>query len=447
MELSALGIPLEPLRYIWLIAFIVYIGLCIVPAITHPATISTEKAKELYIARYGSPVNNAMRYAERRSLEGNPLPKHKLRSNLTRARKEIDSVYGISSIEAWFHVLMYVWACLVARSIFRLYTDIAHNGILLPALLLPFYMVFVGARSGRRTWRKARSIDTDDVTAGLPQIYSAALMRLNIFAVPNGAHPQAKPVRAKNDFYVETHFVLVVALIVFFYSLVGWTILGVRPMPIGGASITLAIVATVTAVTRWVHMRRYLLFNPDSFYIGRLFLPAKKYSYPDIVEFCVFPKNPEQIKPTFYEPSQWQIEIKVPSKIPPNLAKRMPWLRRHIVAVHDERVVCLTSQVAFYLEQERWADLRSPADREKLAEYFTNGNIVCTSLGYKPVSEKPHVASACYEKTSESELLLADHFIRFFFARGAQLGKIHLDSHYIEDLCRPIMIALIFRAS
>lgn len=388
MELSALGIPLEPVRYIWLIAFIVYIGLCIVPAITHPATISREKAKELYIARYGSPVNNAMRYAERRSLEGNPLPKHKLRSNLTRARKEIDSILGISSIEAWFHVLMYVWACLVARSIFRLYTDIAHNGILLPALLLPFYMVFVGARSGRRTWRKARSIDTDDITAGLPQIYSAALMRLNVFAAPKEAHPQAKPVRAKNDFYVETHFVLVLALIVFFYSLVGWTVLGVQPMPVGGASITLAIVTTVTAVTRWVHMRRFLLFNPDSFYVGRLFLPAKKYSYPDIEEFCVFPKNPEQIKPTFYEPSQWQIEIKVPSRIPPNLAKRMPWLRRHIVAVHDERVVCLTSQVAFYLEQERWADLRSPADREKLAEYFTNGNVVCTSLGYKPVSEE-----------------------------------------------------------
>ena len=360
MELSALGIPLEPVRYIWLIAFIVYIGLCIVPAITHPATISTEKAKELYIARYGSPVNNAMRYAERRSLEGNPLPKHKLRSNLTRARKEIDSIFGVSSIEAWFHVLMYVWACLVARSIFRLYTDIAHNGILLPALLLPFYMVFVGARSGRRTWRKARSIDTDDITAGLPQIYSAALMRLNVFAAPKEAHPQAKPVRAKNDFYVETHFVLVLALIVFFYSLVGWTVLGVQPMPIGGASITLAIVTTVTAVTRWFHMRRYLLFNPDSFYVGRLFLPAKKYSYPDIEEFCVFPKNPEQIKSTFYEPSQWQIEIKVPSRIPPNLAKRMPWLRRHIVAVHDERVVCLTSHVAFYLEQERWADLHSP---------------------------------------------------------------------------------------
>lgn len=388
MELSALGISLEPLRYIWLIAFLLYLVVCVAVDIAYSSTMSKEEARRLHVFYKGSPVDKAMRYAERRSLEGNPLPKHKLRSNLTRARKEIDSVYGISSIEAWFHVLMYVWACLVARSIFRLYTDIAHNGILLPALLLPFYMVFVGARSGRRTWRKARSIDTDDMTAGLPQIYSAALMRLNLFAVPNGAHPQAKPVRAKNDFYVETHFVLVVALIVFFYSLVGWTVLGVQPMPIGGASITLAIVTTVTAVTRWVYMRRYLLFNPDSFYIGRLFLPAKKYRYPDIVEFCVFPKNPEQIKPTFYEPSQWQIEIKVPSFIPPNLAKRMPWLRRHIVAVHDERVVGLTSQVAFYLEQERWADLRSPADREKLAEYFTNGNVVCTSLGYKPVSEE-----------------------------------------------------------
>ena len=388
MELSALGIPLEPVRYIWLIAFLLYLVVCVAVDIAYSSTMSKEEARRLHVFYKGSPVDKAMRYAERRSLDGDPLPKHKLRSNLTRARKELDSISGVSKFEAWMHAVMYVWACIIARSIFLLYKDIARDGILLPALLLPFYMVFVGARSGRRTWRKARSIDTDDITAGLPQIYSAALMRLNVFAAPKEAHPQTKPVRAKNDFYVETHFVLVLALIVFFYSLVGWTVLGVQPMPIGGASITLAIVTTVTAVTRWFHMRRYLLFNPDSFYVGRLFLPAKKYSYPDIEEFCVFPKNPEQIKPTFYEPSQWQIEIKVPSKIPPNLAKRMPWLRRHIVAVHDERVVCLTSQVAFCLAQERWADLRSPADREKLAEYFTNGNIVCTSLGYKPVSEE-----------------------------------------------------------
>lgn len=392
MELSALGIPLEPVRYIWLIAFIVYIGLCVVPAITHPATIGTEKAKELYIARYGSPVNNAMRYAERRSLEGNPLPKHKLRSNLTRARKEIDSIYGVSSIEAWFHVLMYVWACLVARSIFRLYTDIAHNGILLPALVLPFYMVYLGACWSRFIWRSSRYFNLDNHTAGMPQVLSEMLNRIDAFFAPQDAHPQAKPVRSTPRLHlglcVTVVVALVLAIVVFLYSLVGWTILYTPPMPIGGASIMLAVTAAAALALRWHYLKVYLLFNPDSFYVGRLFLPAKKYSYPDIEEFCVFPKNPEQIKPTFYEPSQWQIEIKVPSKIPPNLAQRMPWLRRHIVAVHDERVVCLTSQVAFYLEQERWADLRSPADREKLAEYFINGNVVCTSLGYKPVSEE-----------------------------------------------------------
>ena len=397
MELSAFGIPLEPVRYIWLIAFIVYIGLCIVPAITHPATITTEKAKELYIARYGSPVNNAMRYAERRSLEGNPLPKHKLRSNLTRARKEIDSIFGVSSIEAWFHVLMYVWACLVARSIFLLYKDIARDGILLPALILPFYMVYLGACWSRFIWRSSRYFNLDNHTTGMPRVLGEILNRIDAFFVPQDAHPQAKPVRSTPRLYlglcVTVVVALVLALIVFLYSLVGWTILYTPPMPIGGASILLAVTASAALALRWHYLKVYLLFNPDSFYVGRLFLPAKKYSYPDIEEFCVFPKNPEQIKPTFYEPSQWQIEIKVPSFIPPNLAKRMPWLRRHIVAVHDERVVCLTSQVAFYLEQERWADLRSPADREKLAEYFTNGNIVCTSLGYKPVSEEPEEQS------------------------------------------------------
>lgn len=214
-------------------------------------------------------------------------------------------------------------------------------------------------------------------------------MELSASAPLEEIPPRARRVWKRNQFYFETHFVLFLAFCVFFYALVGWTILGVRPMSRRDASIMLGLVAAITFATRWYCKRRYLLFNPDSFYIGRLFLPAKKYRYPDIEEFCVFPKNPKQIKSTFYEPSQWQIEIKVPSRIPPNLAQHIPWLRRHIVAVHDERVVCLTSQVAFYLEQERWADLHSPADREKLAEYFTNGNIVCTSLGYKPVSEEP----------------------------------------------------------
>lgn len=290
------------------------------------------------------------------------------------------------------HAVMYVWACFVARSIFLLYKDIARDGILLPALVLPFYMVYLGACWSRFIWRSSRYFNLDNHTAGMPRVLGEMLNRIDAFFTPQDAHPQAKPVRRTPRLYlglcVTVVVALVLAIIVFLYSLVGLEILYTLPMPIGGASIMLAVTASAALVLRWHYLKVYLLFNPDSFYVGRLFLPAKKYRYPDIEEFCVFPKNPEQIKPTFYEPSQWQIEIKVPSRIPPNLAQRMPWLRRHIVAVHDERVVCLTSQVAFYLEQERWADLRSPADREKLAEYFTNGNIVCTSLGYKPVSEE-----------------------------------------------------------
>ncbi len=388
MDLAALGLPMEQVRNVWLVAFFIYLACCLLVEVAYPTLIGASRAREVYTSVMGSPVEDVKEAITELADAGTHLTPEQEEAAFRRAEAQLESIKGSNIIMDFGHILVYGWACVIVYSTFVLYWDMAYDGILIPGLLLPFLMVYWAARWGRRTWRKARSIDTDDTTAGLPQIYSAALMRLNLFAVPNGAHPQAKPVRAKNDFYVETHFVLVLALIVFFYSLVGWTVLGVQPMPIGGASITLAIVTTVTVVTRWVYMRRYLLFNPDSFYIGRLFLPAKKYRYTDIVEFCVFPKNPEQIKPTFYEPSQWQIEIKVPSKIPPNLAKRIPWLRRHIVAVHDERVVCLTSQVAFYLEQERWADLRSPADREKLAEYFTNGNIVCTSLGYKPVSEE-----------------------------------------------------------
>ena len=392
MELSALGIPLEPLRYIWLIAFLLYLVVCVAVDIAYSSTMSKEEARRLHVFYKGSPVDKAMRYAERRSLDGDPLPKHKLRSNLTRARKELDSISGVSKFEAWMHAVMYVWACVIARSIFLLYKDIARDGILLPALVLPFYMVYLGACWSRFIWRSSRYFNLDNHTAGMPRVLGEMLNRIDAFFAPQDAHPQAKPVRSTPRLYlglcVTVVVALVLAIVVFLYSLVGWTILYTPPMPIGGASIMLAVTAAAALALRWHYLKVYLLFDPDSFYVGRLFLPAKKYSYPDVEEFCVFPKNPEQIKPTFYEPSQWQIEIKVPSKIPPNLAKRMPWLRRHIVAVHDERVVCLTSQVAFYLEQERWADLRSPADREKLAEYFTNGNVVCTSLGYKPASKE-----------------------------------------------------------
>ena len=202
MELSALGIPLEPLRYIWLIAFLLYLVVCVAVDIAYSSTMSKEEARRLHVFYKGSPVDKAMRYAERRSLDGDPLPKHKLRSNLTRARKELDSISGVSKFEAGMHAVMYVWACVIARSIFLLYKDIARDGILLPALVLPFYMVYLGACWSRFIWRSSRYFNLDNHTAGMPQVLGEMLNRIDAFFAPQDAHPQAKPVRSTSRIYL-----------------------------------------------------------------------------------------------------------------------------------------------------------------------------------------------------------------------------------------------------
>ena len=49
MDLSALGLPMEQLRDVWLIAFMVYVGLCLLVDIAYPVPIKKEKAAELYL--------------------------------------------------------------------------------------------------------------------------------------------------------------------------------------------------------------------------------------------------------------------------------------------------------------------------------------------------------------------------------------------------------------
>ena len=47
----------------------------------------------------------------------------------------------------------------------------------------------------------------------------------------------------------------------------------------------------------------------------------------------------------------------------------------------------LTRQIAFRVEQERWADENSPADRERLDEYRQDARLVCTTKGYIPAGK------------------------------------------------------------
>ena len=49
MELSALGISLEPLRYIWLIAFLLYLVVCVAVDIAYSSTMSKEEARRRFL--------------------------------------------------------------------------------------------------------------------------------------------------------------------------------------------------------------------------------------------------------------------------------------------------------------------------------------------------------------------------------------------------------------
>ena len=66
MDLSALGLPMEQLRDVWLIAFMVYLGLCLLVDIAYPVPIKKEKAAELYLEmRRAAPPRNAPRWVRR----------------------------------------------------------------------------------------------------------------------------------------------------------------------------------------------------------------------------------------------------------------------------------------------------------------------------------------------------------------------------------------------
>ena len=118
----------------WLIAFMVYLGLCLLVDIAYPVPIKQEKAQELYLEVSGSPVDEARRATAERTAMGAPLSSSRKGSATKKAKKKLDSIEGAGVFGGWFHTVMYLWAWIVAVSIFTLYWDIVYDGILLPAL-------------------------------------------------------------------------------------------------------------------------------------------------------------------------------------------------------------------------------------------------------------------------------------------------------------------------
>ena len=56
MDLSALGLPMEQLRDVWLIAFMVYLGLCLLVDIAYPVCP---------LMRRAAPLRNVPRWVRR----------------------------------------------------------------------------------------------------------------------------------------------------------------------------------------------------------------------------------------------------------------------------------------------------------------------------------------------------------------------------------------------
>ena len=382
MELSALGIPLEPVRYIWLFAFIVYIGLCVVPAITHPATISTEKAKELYIARYGSPVKDVKKAITELADAGTYLTSEQEEAAFRRAEAQLESIKGSNVIMDFGHILVYGWACVIVYSTFVLYWDMAYDGILIPGLLLPFLMVYWAARWGRRGWRVARGFSPNERHLGMPAIYTRTLGRLSAPFRGTVAMPSSEPIQV--DWKGQGIFLFVALpvggffLLCYLHSLANTELLGYEPTYIGKTSIAFLVVYALAIPYLWCTVRSYYQFTPTVVKRGRFFRSPKVYQYSDIERFKVYPwytGDPEDIDPDQQMPSDWRLAVTFSNG------------SQQTYGFGDYRIDCLVAHIAFKLEQERWADVDSPADREKLPLYFVEGRAICLTLGYKPVNE------------------------------------------------------------
>ena len=110
MDLSALGLPMEQLRDVWLIAFMVYLGLCLLVDIAYPVPIKKEKAADLYLEVSGSPVDEARRATAERTAMGAPLSSSRKGSATKKAKKKLDSIEGAGVFSGWFHTVMYCGA-------------------------------------------------------------------------------------------------------------------------------------------------------------------------------------------------------------------------------------------------------------------------------------------------------------------------------------------------
>ena len=382
MDLAALGLPMEQVRNVWLVAFFIYLACCLLVEVAYPTLIGASRAREVYASVMGSPVEDVKEAITELAQDGNPLTPEQEEAAIRRAEAQLESIKGSNILMDFGHILVYGWACVIVYSTFALYWDMAYDGILIPGLLLPFLMVYWAARWGRRGWRVARGFSPNERHLGMPAIYTRTLGRLSAPFRGTVAMPSSEPIQV--DWKGQGIFLFVALpvggffLLCYLHSLANTELLEYVPTYIGKTSIAFLVVYALAIPYLWCTVRSYYQFTPTVVKRGRFFRSPKVYQYSDIERFKVYPwytGDPEDIDPDEQMPSDWRLAVTFSNG------------SQQIFGFGDYRIDCLVAHIAFKLEQERWADMDSPADREKLPLYFVEGRAICLTLGYKPTNE------------------------------------------------------------
>ena len=379
MDLAPLGLPMEQVRNVWLVAFFIYLACCLLVEVAYPTLIGASRAREVYTSVMGSPVEDVKEAITELADAGTHLTPEQEEAAFRRAEAQLESIKGSNIIMDFGHILVYGWACVIVYSTFVLYWDIAYDGILIPGLLLPFLMVYWAARWGRRGWRVARGFSPNERHLGMPAIYTRTLGRLSAPFRRKLEDPRCQPclVEGRGEHVMIVLFLQggVFTLFMYMNSLLNVTRDRYSSSDIGVPSILLSIPYILSALMLLFGKRTYYRFTPTVIERGRVFQPAKEYKYSDIEQFKIYPVYAEGTKPNEDMPSGWRVAITLVDG------------RYESFGFVADFTDYLVAHIAFKLEQERWADVDSPADRELLEKYLVEGRPVCFTLGYKPTNE------------------------------------------------------------
>lgn len=405
MDLAALGLPLEQVRNVWLVAFFIYLACCLLVEFAYPTIIDAERARKVYISVMGSPIEEAKKKIEERAEAGDPFTPEQEEKTIRKAEAQLEDIKGSSVTMDLGHLLMYAAACFITYATFVLYWYMVYEGNLIPALLLPFIVVYLAAEWGRKGWREARGFNSWDTHLGMPAVYINTLEKLSrLFrrVMPRRVESpriEDTSLRLPITTFGTGHMVLFTVaicvggfcLVLYLRSLLNVNMHTYISSDIGLPSILLWVPYVMAVLCVWSVNRTYYWFTLGRVKRGRLLLPTKVYKYSDIERFKVYPWYGEDTNPREDMPSGWQCVVTFSDD------------SYETFGFYDSSIDHLIAHAAFKLEQERWADVDSPADRELLEKYFVEGRATCLTLGYKPTNELTEKAVArivaSYSKT------------------------------------------------